>query len=67
MQYCEFIKDGEKYIIHNIIYKQNVGEIRKARLGTWMHWQLFSYSPEIGFSNGCLKEISAFIPTLYRR
>ena len=67
MQYVNFIKDGNKYIIHNIIYNQNVGEIKKERLGTWMHWQLFSYSPEIGFSNGCLKEISAFITTLYKK
>ena len=67
MQYTEFFKDGDKYIIHNKIYNQNVGEIRKERCGTWMHWQLFSYDPKIGFTNGCLKEISAFITTLYRR
>jgi len=65
-QFIEIIPDGEKYIIHNLVYNSNVGEIRKERMGRWMHWQLFLY-PNCGCTNGCLKEISAFITTLYSR
>jgi len=64
-QYIEIIQDGEKYIVYNKVYKQNVGEIRKERImGQWMQWQLFQY-PDCGFSNGCLKEVSSFITKLY--
>ena len=66
MAYVEFRKEGKKYIIHNIIYNQDVGEIRKERMGTWMHWQLFLYQ-DCGASNGCLKEIVPFITSLYRK
>ena len=66
MVYVEFRKEENKYIIHNIIYNQDVGEIRKERMGTWMHWQLFLY-PDCGASNGCIKEIVPFITSLYRK
>lgn len=66
-KYTAFRKIGEEYEVWNIIYNIKVGIIKKARMGTWMHWQLFSESPEIGFSNGCLKEISKFITSLYSR
>lgn len=52
--------------VWNIIYNYRVGEIRKERMGRWMHWQLFG-DAGVGFSNGCLKEVSAFITELYRR
>jgi len=65
-KYVEFIEDGEKYLIYNKIYKEYVGEIRKERMGTWMHWHLFLY-PNCGCTNGCLKEISPFITTLYSK
>ncbi len=55
---------GDTYKIWNVIYKKYVGEIRRERVGRWMHWQLFQY-PGCGFSNGCLKEISKFITSLY--
>ena len=57
---------GDTYKIWNVIYKKYVGEIRRERFGRWMHWQLFQY-PEYGFTNGCLKEISKFITTLYSK
>ena len=98
-KYTEFIQEGKIYKIRNIIYDQIVGEIRKERMGTWMHWQLFGlgditkkefnklaelsedydgiYSFDeiqkvikklpVGFSNGCLKEISTFITSLYSK
>ena len=65
-KYTKFrkIKEGV-YEIWNKIYNCRVGEIRKERMGTWMHWQLFG-DFGVGFSNGCLREISAFITKLYR-
>lgn len=74
MSYLDFIKKDEKdkhgrdiYKIWNKTYKQFVGEIRKERFGTWMHWQLFYLDLKTGFTNGCLKEISLFITSLYRK
>ncbi len=55
---------GNTYKIWNVIYKEYAGEIRRERMGRWMHWQLFQY-PGYGFSNGCLKEITKFITSLY--
>jgi hypothetical protein len=64
-KYTSFINKGNGiYEVRNKIYKMRVGEIRKERMGTWMHWQLFG-DTKVGFSNGCLKEISAFITYLY--
>jgi len=57
---------GDTYKIWNVIYKKYVGEIRRERMGQWMHWQLFQY-PGCGFTNGCLKEISKFITSLYSK
>ena len=76
-KYTEFIQEGEIYKIRNIIYDQIVGEIREERMGTWMHWgltltpefmkQLVEGNHQLFFSNGCLKEISEFITSLYRK
>ncbi len=55
------------YKIWNNIYEKYVGEIRRERMGQWMHWQLFYLDLELGFTNGCLKEISKFITSLYGR
>ena len=65
-KYIEIQKEGETYKIWNTVYKRFVGEIRRERMGQWMHWQLFQYEV-CGFTNGCLKEISKFITTLYRK
>lgn len=66
-QYVKFIPREKGYLVFNIVYNQIVGVIKKARMGRWMHWQLFSLNKDIGYTNGCLKEISSFITTLYRR
>lgn len=65
-KYIQIIKKNKIYKIWNNIYEQYVGEIRRERMGSWMHWQLFQYG-NIGFTNGCLKEISRFITTLYKK
>ena len=57
---------SKHWLIWNIVYDQYIGEIRKERAGTWMHWKLFLY-PDCGCSNGCLKQISKFITTLYSK
>ena len=67
-KYTEFYDVGKgMYEVWNIIYNQKVGIIKKARMGKWMHWQLFADDPDVGFSNGCLKEISKFITSLYSK
>ncbi len=67
-KYTEFYDVGKGvYEVWNIIYNKKVGEIRKARMGKWMHWQLYGDDPDVGFSNGCLKEISKFITSLYSK
>ena len=65
-KYIEFIKEGDYYKVYNKIFKMVVGSIRKERMGAWMHWHLFM-EPGCGFTNGCLKEVSRFITTLYRK
>ena len=65
-KYIKIIKEKDIYKIWNIVFKQYVGEIRRERMGQWMHWQLFQY-PGCGFTNGCLKEISSFITSLYKK
>lgn len=65
-KYIKILKSGEVYKIYNTIYEMYVGEIRRERMGRWMHWQLFQY-PNCGFTNGCLKEISKFITSLYSK
>ena len=65
-KFIKIVKDGEIYKIWNTIYKKYVGEIRRERMGRWMHWQSFQY-PDFGFTNGCLKEISKFITSLYSK
>lgn len=61
------VKGEERYRIFNKVYEQWVAEIRRERMGQWMHWQLFYLDLNVGFTNGCLKEISKFITTLYKR
>ena len=61
------VKEKKIYRIWNLVYKQWVAEIRRERMGQWMHWQLFYLDLKVGFTNGCLKEISKFITTLYSR
>lgn len=64
-KYTAYRKIGEEeYEVWNIVYKEKIGMIRRHRVGTWMHWCFF---PDYNtwFSNGCLKEISKFITSLY--
>ena len=65
-KYIRIVKSEGVYKIWNNVYEKYVGEIRRERMGQWMHWQLFQYA-DVGFTNGCLKEISKFITTLYRK
>ena len=67
-KYTEFYDVGKGvYEVWNKIHNKKVGEIRKERMGKWMHWQLFVDDPDVGYSNGCLKEISKFITPLYSK
>jgi len=77
-KYTKFIDIGNgSYEIWNIIYNTKVGIIKKARMGTWMHWcltltpdfmeKLVERNESLSFSNGCLKEISSFITSLYSK
>ena len=66
-KYIKIIKEKNIYKLWNNIYKQYVGEIRRERMGQWMHWQLFYLDLKVGFTNGCLKEISKFITSLYKK
>ncbi len=66
-KYIKIIKEKEIYKIWNTVFKQYVGEIRRERMGQWMHWQLFYLDLNVGFTNGCLKEISKFITSLYKK
>jgi len=61
------VKGENRYKIWNPVYEQWVAEIRRERMGQWMHWQLFYLDLKVGFTNGCLKEISKFITTLYKK
>ena len=76
-KYIKFIPEDDHYKIWNTVYKKHVGEIRKERCGQWMHWQLYftvefmrqlvENNEPLGFTNGCIKEISRFVTTLYTR
>lgn len=63
-------KDGS-YEIYNQDKNEWLGDIKRVRVGKFMHWklvftkELFEDCEEIGFTNGCLKEISKFITYLY--
>ena len=56
----------EIYKIWDTKLRKYVGEIRRERVGRWMHWQLFLYT-EFGFTNSCLKAVSNFITPLYSK
>jgi hypothetical protein len=65
------IESGRYYQIFNK-KSQYLGEIRKKRMGRFMHW---CFCPaldddmgvgDLWFSNGCLKEIVEFISDLYK-
>jgi hypothetical protein len=61
-------RDGQAYYIYNST-DQCLGMIKKHRVGRFMHWCFFPSKVEnigdLWFSNGCLKEISQFITSLY--
>lgn len=65
-EYLDIQKYDEIYKIWDTELKKYVGEIRKERMGQWMHWQLFQYL-DCGFTNGCLKAVSKFITPLYSK
>lgn len=52
------------YAIINSQQRVIVGYIKRRRVGKFMHW-CFEPVEETYFTNGCLKEISAFITGLY--
>ena len=66
-KYLRIIKVGEKYRLFNIKQDIDLGfTIERVRIGRlFMHWCLVK--DDIYFSNGCLKEISAFITKLYSK
>ena len=43
-----------------------LGDIEKLHVGQFFHWCL-SPQPDTFFTNGCLKEITQFITTLYSK
>jgi len=64
-KYIQIVQVADEiYKVWNNIYEKYVGEIKRVRVGKWMHWCLFPYE-DTWFSNGCLKEISKFITSLY--
>ena len=66
-------KSDETYEIYNQAKNELLGFVEKRRVGKFMHWQLifnknlFNDCDEVGFTNGCLKEISKFITSLYKK
>ena len=66
------IGTSNTYVIHNNLKNEILGFIRRERVGKFMHWklvltkELFRSCEEIGFTNGCLKEITSFITKLYK-
>jgi len=64
-KYLRIVKDGDKYMLFNIKQDIDLGSIERVRVGRFMHWCLVK--DDIYFSNGCLKEISAFITKLYSK
>lgn len=78
-KYTQFkkIKGKREFNVYNRIYKIKVGKITRERVGTWMHWCLtldlkfmeimVKKKQKWFLSNGCLKEISKFITSLYSK
>lgn len=66
VDYLDIQEHGEIYKIWDTGIKKYVGEIRRERMGRWMHWQLF-LDIECGLNNSCLKTISNFITPLYSK
>jgi len=65
-KYLRIVKVGDKYKLFNIKQDIDLGfTIEKVRVGRFMHWCLVKDG--IFFSNGCLREISAFITKLYSK
>ena len=66
-------KDVLKKVFYKIYNKDNqyLGNIRKNRVGKFMHWCFFpddvNVYEESWFTNGCLKEITSFITSLYKK
>lgn len=60
-------EDDDRYFVENS-ERTIIGRIVKIRVGRWLHWCFFPAECngyDLFFTNGCLKEISAFIATLY--
>ena len=65
-KYLRIVKGGDKYKLFNIKQGVDLGfTIERVRVGRFMHWCLVK--EDIYLSNGCLKEISAFITKLYSK
>lgn len=81
-KYLEIINAQDKkdcYILRNKQQDVIIGFIERVRVGRFMHWCLVINDRVLGsgawsdnkemvyFTNGCLKEISAFITKLYSK
>lgn len=64
LSFFEFEK--EKYNVVNVIKKDKLGIIKKNKVGRWNHWCFFP-EQDTYYSNGCLKEITKFITSLYTK
>lgn len=60
----EIVGKPNEYLVKNINFDE-LGYIRKKRVGMFMHW-VFEPLEDTYFTNGCLKEIRTFITKLYR-
>jgi len=59
-------------IIYNILNNDghDLGFIKRARVGKFMHWKWFPpcvARGELSMTNGCIKELSIFITSLYSK
>jgi len=61
----EFVVEDDRYEIYNQD-QDLIGYVERIRVGRWMHWCLCSCGADVYFSNGCLREIVAFIAKLER-
>jgi len=57
-------KKVPRYKLINTKDREIIGYIERIRVGQFMHWALCPETDTF-FTNGCLKEISAFITKLY--
>jgi len=64
-------QQGKDHLGIDIYYVYNheeefLGVINRSRVGRFMHW-IFCPQEQTFYTNGCLKEITQFITTLYSK